>query len=415
MKRLIKKGGAILLISLFAIGLTAQEWQRGRGGMGQPPKFVFLFIGDGMGFSQLSLAEAYLSTLKGEIANEALSFTKFPVMGMATTYSANSYITCSSAAGTALSTGFKTKNNMLGMAPDTTALESITYKIHRTGVPIGIVSSVTMDHATPAAFYASAESRKQYYDIALQIPQTGFEFYGGGDFINPTGKERDQRDIYEILKEGGYSIAKGLKEYRELKKENREKIMLFQNEGKSGDLPYALDREKGDMCLSHVVAAAIGHLYGTKGFFIMAEGGKIDWAGHSNDAKANLLETLDFAAAVEVAFRFYSKYPNETLIVVTADHETGGLALGREKGYKLDLTQLEEQKSSKKYPESDESDNAKIVEMNKKANVGWTTSSHTGSAVPVFAIGPGSRNFSGRMDNTEIPRKILQVMRIPFE
>lgn len=414
MKRIAKILIPLMIVSLFTVAVNAQEWQRGSGrGMMQPPKFVFLFIGDGMGLAQVSMAEAYLSTLKGEIANEPLSFTKFPTFGMATTYSANSYITCSSAAGTALSTGFKTKNNMLGMDPDTSKLESITYKIHRQGIPVGIVSSVTMDHATPAAFYASSPNRKNYYDIAQQIPQTGFEFFGGGDFIHPTGKEKDQRDIYEILEEGGYSIARGLKEYRELKKTGKEKIMLFQNEGKSGDLPYAIDRDKGDMCLSHVVAAAIGHLYGTKGFFIMAEGGKIDWAGHSNDAKTNILETLDFAAAIEVAFQFYKKYPNETLIVVTADHETGGMTLGRGKGYKLKLDQLAEQSNSKSYPET--KDNEKIVELNNKANVGWTTSSHTGIAVPVFAIGAGSRNFGGRLDNTEIPRKILQVMRIPFE
>lgn len=398
---------SILLILALIGTLAAQEPQR-RGQM-QTPKFVFLFIGDGMGLNQVSMAEAYLSSKKGEIANESVSFTKFPILGTATTYSANSYITCSSAAGTALSTGFKTNNGVLGMDPQNNKLQSIAYKIHNAGIPVGITSSVTMDHATPAAFYASSASRKNYYDIALQLPKSGFEFFGGGSFLEPTGPNKDQRDIYEILEESGYAVAKGLREYN-LKKKSP-KMVLFQEEGKASDLPYAIDRKGNDLALAHVVAAAIDHLYGTKGFFIMAEGGKIDWAGHSNDGKTNILEVLDFAAAIQVAYNWYERYPNETLIVVTADHETGGMMLGREKGYVLDLKQLESQTRSMAV---DKENTQMYIELNKKANIGWTTSSHTGVAVPVYAIGAGSRQFSGRMDNTDIPKKILRALGIDF-
>lgn len=396
----------LLLIFTFTAGVNGQDGFRR--GPYQPPKFVFYFIGDGMGLAQISMAEAYLATQKSKISNEPLSFTKFPVMGMATTYSANSYITCSSAAGTALSTGYKTNNGMLGVDPQGNKLESISYKIHNKGIPVGILSNVTIDHATPGAFYANSTSRNNYYEIATQIPATGFEFFGGGGFIQPTGPDKDQKDIYEILKEGGYTVTRGLKEF--VANKGKGKIAFFQAEGKEGDLPYAIDREANDMALAHVVAAAIGHLYGTKGFFIMAEGGKIDWAGHGNDAKTNILEVLDFAAAIQVAFNFYEKYPNETLIVVTADHETGGMALGRGKGYVLDLKQLDDQNSSMAVC-SDESKES-YQEMNNKANVGWTTTSHSGIAVPVFAIGQGSRSFSGRMDNTDIPKKILKIMGI---
>lgn len=398
---------SILLIFALLNSVTAQEWQ-GRGQM-HTPKFVFLFIGDGMGLNQVSMAEAYISTQKGEISNESVSFTKFPVLGTATTYSANSFITCSSAAGTALSTGFKTNNGVLGMDPQNNKLQSIAYKIHNAGIPVGITSSVTMDHATPAAFYASSSSRNNYYEIALQLPQSGFEFFGGGSFLQPTGPNKDQKDIYEILEENDYAIAKGLREYN-LKKTST-KMVLFQEEGKPSDLPYAIDRERNDLALAHVVAAAVDHLYGTKGFFIMAEGGKIDWAGHSNDGKTNILEVLDFAAAVQVAFNFYERYPNETLIIVTADHETGGMMLGREKGYTLDLKQLDSQTKSMAV---DKENAEEYAILNKKANIGWTTSSHTGIAVPVYAIGAGSRQFSGRMDNTDIPKKILRAMGIEF-
>jgi alkaline phosphatase len=145
----------------------------------------------------------------------------------------------------------------------------------------------------------------------------------------------------------------------------------------------------------------------------MAEGGKIDWAGHSNDGKTNILEVLDFATAVQVAYKFYEKYPNETLIVVTADHETGGMTLGDEKNYVLALQQLEPQKIS--YAVASDQQKEEFSQLNKKAKIGWTTTGHTGVAVPVYAIGPGSRLFSGRIDNTEIPKKILQAMGIEME
>lgn len=399
----------LLLILTFITTLSAQEWQGQGRGARRTPKFVFLFIGDGMGLNQVSMAEAYLSTQKGEIANESLSFTKFPVLGTATTYSANSFITCSSASGTALSTGHKTNNGVLGMDPQYNSLKSITYKIHEAGIPVGIVSSVSLDHATPAAFYASSPSRKNYYDIALQLPQSKFEFFGGGSFLEPTGPNKNQKDIYQILKENDYAIARGLKEYNEKKKNS--KIILLQKEGKETDLPYAIDREKTDLALAHVVAAAIDHLYGTKGFFIMAEGGKIDWAGHSNDGKTNILEVLDFDAAIQVAYNIYKRYPNETLIIVTADHETGGMMLGYEKGYTLNLEQLDSQKKSMAL---DKENREEYARLNREANIGWTTTGHTGIAVPVYSIGAGSRQFSGRMDNTDIPKKILQVMGIDF-
>ena len=383
----------------------AQGWAQGRTGQMERPKFVFLFIGDGMGLAQISMAEAFLSSQKGEIANEPLSFTKFPVMGMVTTYSANSYITCSSASGTALSTGFKTDNGKLGVNPQGDKLISFTYKLKDNGIPVGVTSNVTIDHATPAAFYANSLSRSSYYDIALQLPQSGFEFFGGGGFVQPTGPDKDQRDIYSILEEGGYTVARGVSDY--ISKKGAKMMALFQDSGKEGPLPYAIDRSATDLTLKQVVAVAIDHLYGTKGFFIMAEGGKIDWSGHSKDGKTNILEVLDFADAVEVAFQFYQKYPNETLIVVTADHETGGMTLGSDRGYELKLGELERQVSSM---DINKDSTAAYSELNSKARIGWTTTSHTGVAVPIYAIGPGSRLFSGRMDNTDIPKRIMRVL-----
>ena len=143
----------------------------------------------------------------------------------------------------------------------------------------------------------------------------------------------------------------------------------------------------------------------------MAEGGKIDWAAHANDALTDILETLDMDAAIEVAYQFYLKHKDETLIIVTADHETGGFSMGKDKGYVMYFDELKAQTSSL--------DSKKILKdsvtaINNRARIGWTTSSHTGTAVPIFAIGTQSEQFAGRMDNTDIPKKICNAMGITF-
>jgi len=373
-------------------------------------KYVFYFIGDGMGLSHISLTEAYLAAREGRIGNKALNFTQFPVIGLATTYSASDLITESSAAGTALATGEKTLNSMLGTCPDSTHLRSISYDIHDAGYAVGIVSSVTINHATPAAFYANSVSRSDYYYIAQQLPQTGFAFFGGGGFNHPNGRNNDQPSVYKSITDSGYTVARGAGSYQQIKA-NASKIFYTQAEGVEGDLPYAIDRNKDDLTLPMVVEAAIDFLYHPKGkgFFLMSEGGKIDWAAHSNDAKTTILEMLDFADAIELAIAFYKKHPNETLIVVTGDHETGGLTLGLTSGYNMFFDALAEQTGS---IDANKSNTEAIRKSNRDARIGWTTGSHTGVALPVFAMGAGSDHFSGKMDNTDIPKKIITAMGI---
>ncbi|MEA5005098.1 MAG: alkaline phosphatase [Rikenellaceae bacterium] len=375
------------------------------------PKYIFLFIGDGMGISQVALTEAYMASLKGIIGFEPLIFSKFPSYGLCTTYSANYHITCSSAAGTALATGTKTNNYMLGVDPDTNKLKSISYKLHEKGLSIGIISTVPLEQATPAAFYANNASRKNYYDISLQLPQSGFEFFGGGDFSEPKGKNTDKRDVLEILADSNYTIVRGFQELE--KNKGAKKLAFFQAYGKDSEMPFAIDRKDDDLKLSDVVKVGIEHLYkNNKGFFMMAEGGKIDWAAHSNDAKTDILEIMDFADAVEVAYRFYLKHPNETLIIVTADHDTGGASLGRDKGgYVIDFNSFSEQVSSFAVDNETIKNNS---ERNEKANIGWTTTGHTGVYVPIYSIGVGSQRFSGRLDNTDIPKRIMEIMKLNF-
>ena len=382
-------------------------------------KYVFYFIGDGMGFSHVALAEAYKAAKDGKIGSEPLCFTQFPVLGMATTYSASNMITCSSAAGTALSTGTKTNNGMLGVTPDSTALESIAYKIHDAGYKVGIMTSVTIDHATPGAFYANSAARSDYYGIAAQLPESGFEFFGGGGFQGLKG-EAGRKPLYDIVAENGYAVAFGKDEF-EAKKDAADKIIYFQEKEKSGEvLPYAFLRGDDDLSLTDVVKGAIEVLDNDKGFFIMAEGGQIDWAAHANDLVNTIHETIDFDNAIKVAYEFYLQHPDETLIVVTADHETGGVTLGHIKGYTFDLTLLPEKAAFANNSDSDKSvdnymDVASLVDsLSKKARIGWTTSSHTGGAVPVFAAGAGCSAFAGRMNNTDIPKRIISAMGLEW-
>jgi len=381
-------------------------------------KYVFYFIGDGMGFSHISLTEGYLATKEGKIGNSPLCFTQFPVMGMATSYSANRYITCSSAAGTALATGSKTNNGMLGVTPDSSELVSIAYKIHNAGFPVGITTSVTIDHATPASFYANSAARSDYYSIAQQLASSGFEFFGGGGFYGAKDKREQEMSLYDIASQAGYEFAYGVDEY-DAKKGSADKMILFQKgEKKNNDLPYVAEREDGDLSLPQVVESAVDFLNNQDGFFLMVEGGKIDWAAHSNDLAGTIFEMLDFDQAIAAAYEFYKQHPDETLIVVTADHETGGVTLGRGKGYVYDLSVVgRPQKGNVEGVSTDVSNymsGVSVDSLSKVAKIGWTTTSHTGGAVPVFAVGAGSGLFAGRQDNTDIPKRICKAMGVEF-
>jgi alkaline phosphatase len=380
------------------------------------PKYVFLFIGDGMGLAQVAATEAYLSAKEGAVGSKNLPFSDFPVIGLMTTFSANRYVTCSSAAGTAMSTGDKTNNNMLGVTPGNEKLTSLTYKIKNAGYKIGIATTVGIDHATPAAFYASATSRSSYYDIALQLPATNFDFFAGGDFIEPAGKKKDQPDVRHIVTDAGYTIVRNYKDVANVK----EKVILFQAENKGAELPYAIERTGEDLTLPQITTAAIDFLNNKKGFFAMIEGGKIDWACHSNEGPTSIYETIDFANAVQCAIDFYHQHPDETLIVVTADHETGGLALletsvdglllidEKTKPNEVNVNTYMDKNALK------EERRQRIAEQNKKTGLGWASRGHTGIPVPVYAIGAGSELFGGKFDNTELPKRVCQAMGVAF-
>lgn len=405
----VKKKYIYSIILLFILGFNSILSSGQNGNVTERAKYVFLFIGDGMGLAHISLTEAYLATQKGVIGNESFTFSNFPEIGLVSTFSANSFITCSSAAGTAIATGTKTNNYMLGVDPQKNNLTAITYKMHKKGIPIGIVTTVSIDQATPGAFYANSIKRSDYYGIALQIGNSGFEFFAGGGFMQPYGESKDKPFIEDILKSNGYKIAYGLSEFNKFSK--RDKVILLQEKNGKTELPLAIDRKDGDLTLKNLVDASIDHLDNKKGFFIMAEGGLIDWTAHVGDAKSTILEILDMNSAIESAYNFYLKHPKETLIIVTADHETGGTSVGKTSGYSLNLKQLDSQKQSMSVAPASIS---KYMEYNAKSMIGWSTRSHTGIMVPIYSIGVGSSNFGGRMDNTDIAKKICNIMNVNF-
>ncbi len=400
----MKKFSLLTLILLLPLVASAQ----------QKAKYVFYFIGDGMGFNHVSLTEYWLGYTQDVFDSRPLSFSAFPVLGWAVTHSESNLITDSAAAGTALSTGSKTKNGMLATGPDSTALESISYKIHDAGYKVGISSTVGINHATPAAFYGHNVNRGNYYEIASEIPASEFEFFAGGGAIESTGDDEDRVSVYEAIEKGGYVIAEGMDDFA-AKKDGAQKMMLLQKDGRlRTELPYAIDMKEDDMTQADLVRASIDFLYEEdgEGFFVMSEGGRIDWASHGNDTKAVIMETLSLSDAVAEAVRFYNEHPDETLIVVTADHETGGLTLSWEKGYNLYFDKLEEISCSK--DKVSEEERERMNEISHETHIGWTTGDHSAANVPVFAIGAGSGLFSGRMDNTDIPKRICEAMGVEF-
>ena len=313
-------------------------------------KYVFYFIGDGMGVNQVNGTEMYRAELQnGRIGVEPLLFTQFPVGTMASTFSATNSVTDSSAAGTALATGSKTYNGAIGMDDQKNPLQTVAEKAKKAGKRVGIATSVSIDHATPAAFYAHQPSRSMYYEIATDLPKADFDFYAGSGFLKPTttADKKEAPSIFPMFEEAGYTLARGYNDFK-AKVPQAKKMILIQEEGADvSSLPYAIDRKEGELTLAQITESAIEFLTKekNKGFFLMVEGGKTDWSCHANDAATTFNEVIDMDEAIKVAYEFYKKHPKETLIVVTADHETGGIALGTGK-YALNLQALQYQKNS---------------------------------------------------------------------
>lgn len=447
-------------------------------------KYVFLFIGDGMALPQVSTTEIFANAIASkDITVKQLGFTKFPVQGVTTTYDASSFITDSASAGTAMATGYKTLSGVINY--DTARAKTfkpITEYAKEKGMRVGIVSSVSLDHATPASFYAKAKSRSEYYDIAVQLTKSGFDYYAGGGFLQEKGSKGDQPGILEMAKAAGYTYVNSTEALNALKPGSGKVLAVSPVLQDSSALEYDMDRAATTPSLADYTRKGIELLDNTAGFFMMVEGGKIDWSCHANDAAATVRDVISFDKAVSEALAFAGKHPDDTLILVTGDHETGGMTIGfAGTGYATSLDKIALQKASyvkfndavvAPYKKSHTSGNAKIEDilpavteyfglkatdlneyeqqlvkdafarsmagkalkskeedallyggyealtvtlthiLNQKAGIGWTTYAHTGVPVTTFASGAGQEMFGGYYDNTDIFRKLMQVMNL---
>lgn len=448
------------LTLILALPLSAQQ-----------AKYIFYFIGDGMGPGHIMMTDTYKRKALGD--SLPLTMLQLPVQSFATTYSASSPVTDSAAAGTALATGVKTKNSMLGMGPDTVPVNSIAKYLHDNGYGVALMTNSAADDATPGAFYAHVANRGQHYDIGRQAAESGYELITGAA-LRGLQKDGKPTDLADYIASQGVELLTSPE--AAAKSDSRRIILTPESSLWDWDMGYSVDSIKDMMTVNDFTVTAINHLsrHTPDRFFMMIEAGSIDHASHANDGGAVVREVLSLDKAVETALDFYRSHPDETLIVITADHETGGMSVGNNyTGYMANPQYLVPQKISKelfsKYcdelmnaaekPTWDEmrqylSDNlgffsaipmsqhrenrlkevftatfidgqarrqetmysnfnqfaVEVFEMlSDKAGVGWTSLAHSGNFVPLFAIGAGAELFNGLNDNTAIPVKILKA------
>ena len=336
----------LLVSAVFANGGAETESVIREYAENASPKYVFMFIGDGMSSPQTNSAQVYNGRNEsGLIELDKLTFTQFPVVGLQYTQDSTSFCPDSASTATSLSSGFKTHSGVIGMGVDrVTPGTTIAEMLHDKGWKIGIVSTVTINHATPAAFYAHIASRNDYYDIGLQMAESGFEYFAGGS-VNQA--DNGDKSIYEVLEDNGYLVTNDKDTILSLNSDSGKVYAYSPVLQDDGAMPYDIDAPADSLRLKDFVKKGIDVLYNETGFFMMVEGGKIDWAGHANDAVANMSDTLALDAAVEVAVEFAKAHPDETLIIVTGDHETGGMTIGyAATGYNTAFDILRAQKCS---------------------------------------------------------------------
>ena len=427
MKRIL----ILSLMLLIATGIYAEPKQ-------DKAKYVFFFIGDGMGVSEINATEAYLAGKDGKVGVNKLGFSVLPSLALVTTFATDRYVTDSAAAGTALATGNKTSVGTIAMDPSgKNKYKSIAEKAKEAGMKVGIISTVNMNDATPAVFYAHQPNRKMHKEISEELVNSNFDFFGGG-WVKKS-------DIKEDLNKKGYIVTRGKKELLKVKGADKKVYATCSELDDDQACAYSIDQKSDELTLADIVSKATELLDNPKGFFVVAEAGKIDWANHSNDAVSAIYDVIELDKAVAVAKKFYDAHPNDTLIIVTSDHETGGLSQssGYDVDYKTNLKLLAAQKRSalaldgfkkknnnvkdlSKYIKSNfglSDDELAKLDLNKenvssdvtrmfnaKAGITWTTNEHTGMPVMAFSIGNGAETMTGYIDNTELSKKIMSAM-----
>jgi alkaline phosphatase len=330
------------------------------------PKNIILLIGDGMGLSEISSTYFF--------NEQASNFDRFNSIGLIKTSASSDLVTDSAAGATAFATGKKTYNGAISVDPDSLAIETIVERISKDKIATGVISTSSIVHATPAGFYAHEKSRRSYEAIAKDLVASDIDFFAGGgqQFFN---KRKDGKDLYAALEQKGFVISTEALPSAPYSLDilKKQAILLAADE-----MPKMLDG-RGDF-LPNATQLGINYLADNEeGFFLMIEGSQIDWGGHDNDADYLISELIDFDKTIGVALDF-AKSNGETLVIVTADHETGGFTLSADAG-----------------------DYNKIKPT-------FSTSGHSATLIPVFAFGPGEAEFAGIYENTGIYHKMMKLL-----
>lgn len=438
----------------------------------QQPKYIFLFIGDGMGINHVRGTELYNAAVYPDMANGGeLSFTRFPVRTFCNTHSASSLVTDSAAAGTALATGVKTSNQALGVDADKQPIKNLGEIASDAGMMVGVASNVPMNHATPSVFYAHNESRRDYNSLFEQYLSSSVDFAAGSTILHRKKQGYTIDLCIEKARKAGIVVTQNSDEAARVK---GRRVLLLSDSLSRRNLRFTTDRTADDPTIVDYADAAIRYMEREAidcGFFMMIEAGHIDYSAHDNDAVTTFEEINDLSRSVALALEFYERYPDQTLIVVTADHETGGLTLGYT-NYKMALDRLAYQRTSLesltakmqymrergktsweeiqtllrrelglwdrvRLREKDEEQLRQIYEnnflkqgekvvglytsneklaaaavtiLNKRAYVKWTCLNHTGAQVPLFAKGCCAEEFMQCRDNTDVAKIIKRIL-----
>ena len=300
------------------------------------PKYVFFFIGDGMGPVQYQLTSNYLYRISDpEVIylrpQKMLNFMYFPTVATVMTPDSTSFVPDSASTATAMSSGEKTHT----MSVNTDEVgdrkyRPLSYDLHDLGYRLGVVTTAFMNDATPASFYSQHYDRYDRYPIASQMSLNGVDVYAGGGIMEPDDPKGIGEDSWELLKQAGYTIVNTRKDALNLSAKDLPAYILGEDLDHVQSVPYAIDRDENSWNLGQYLRRTVELLDqdDEKGFFILCEAGKIDWACHNNTCGTMIHEVIDLTTGVDVALEFQKKHPDETLILVTADHETGGLSQG---------------------------------------------------------------------------------------
>ena len=437
----------------------------------QRAKYVFYFIGDGLGINHIYGTELYNAAVHPQMENNGeLSFSRFPLRTFITNHSSSSLVTDSSAAATSLASGVKTVNGYLGVDSDVKSAKTIAEIAAERGMKVGVATNVAVNHATPSAFYAHDKSRSNYGSLFEQLLSSEVDFAAGSTILCKRSGYTPQQYVEQAEKAGMvfHNSPKAAQAVQD------KRVLLLSPNLEEQALKYAIDCKDGDPTIVDYTEAAIGYLEresGKDGFFLMVEAGHIDYCAHDNDAVTTFEEINHLSESVQLALDFYKKHPKQTLIIITADHETGGLAVGytdyvmyperlayqrgsvsalttkmqqmrsegsvtwediaallkSELGFwdkvtlrSKDEAQLREcfdknylpqgEKVVSLYNANEKMASLAIEILNKRARIKWITLDHTGMQVPLYVKGAGAEHFTKCYDNTDVPKAIAKAM-----